>query len=855
MVEIKGQSLFAFDRGHHQRNRRTASSLRDQGKHAQAASLLRQNLAMSSNCFDQQDLTILSDRDTLSDCLSELGDYEEAIKLDEVTLPIRRKVDPEGEDTIATLQSLADNLSQNGEHEKAIPLHRSALATRTRTLGREHPDTSETKHNLASSLYGSGQIAEASRLNAQLLKVRERHLAPGDDDLIATRHNLATNYYALGNLEHAAQLTNQNLKALQTPRGSNDAQLVAVRGLQDRIKSTIRKATKAKSIREKHTQSSTKQEPDYRDGDAKIHVGLGLRDNNTGATDVTAGIVPSSGAGTAQPDLPKLDTNSRDRKANFNVPPPMLEADNRATHYKRWTEMDGKTEPEPKLIKLNRYVSVETQADVTETSKPQTKETTLKDDRKDTKAQQGAAARLIPAHGILKPSRSCPEVHEKILKESQQLHVRDVPFRGRRPSDLESRKDGPGTLHRSSDKADRRSMLETLQSTCQQSEKGRTQQTAMSPMTRTPPLPTTLSPPLPTTLDPPLSHKPRSRSFDSVPEEQTLKQTRTHGFLDTCDAHDGQLFNYSARSQPRWFDRFRTTQSLVARSRKSKGSRVRIAILDTGIDLGHPHFDNPADAPDTVDQQQYGPRRDRVKECRSFVRETAGDHDSVGHGTHCAALLLDLSPNADIFVARVYEEGTHRLDPEAIRHAADQWKVSIITMSFGWPQYQTAVAEAIDYASTRNVLIFAAASNGGANDGVAFPANFLPVICVHSTNEQGKPSNFTPNPLLFGPNFAVLGENVQAAWPGRENGRSQSGTSTATPILAAVVALVLEFVDQKPRKTADEKRLRDHRVMTKVLLAMSDEVEGYHYVKPWKLMNSDTERQRVELRIQDAIGS
>ena len=184
-------------------------------------------------------------------------------------------------------------------------------------------------------------------------------------------------------------------------------------------------------------------------------------------------------------------------------------------------------------------------------------------------------------------------------------------------------------------------------------------------------------------------------------------------------------------------------------------------------------------------------------------------------------------------------------------HAADQWKVAIISLSFGWPQYQAAVGDAIDHATRRNVLICAAASNGGANDDIAFPANFQPVICVHSTNAQGKPSDSTPNPHPFVPNFAVLGENVQAC------GKSQSGTSAATPILAAVMALILEFVDQKPRKTPEERRLLlpDHRVMTQVLLRMSDEVEGYRYVRPWKLMGSNVDRGRVESRIQDAIGS
>ena len=177
-----------------------------------------------------------------------------------------------------------------------------------------------------------------------------------------------------------------------------------------------------------------------------------------------------------------------------------------------------------------------------------------------------------------------------------------------------------------------------------------------------------------------------------------------------------------------------------------------------------------------------------------------------------------------------------------------------MSMSFGWPERQETVANAIAYAATRNILICAAASNDGANRDVAFPANHQQVFCVHSANEMGKPSNFTPNPLRFNPNFAVLGENVRAAWPGKKDGHSLSGTSVATPILAAVMAVVLEFIDQKPRKTPDEKRLRDSQMMTKVLVAMSETVQGYHYVRPWELMSSKVERERVEGRILDALG-
>lgn len=77
--------------------------LRNKGSYRQAAILLRENLAISSEYYGEHDLTVLSDRDSLSDYLHELSDYKGAIKLEEVTLPIRQGIDQEGEDTVATL--------------------------------------------------------------------------------------------------------------------------------------------------------------------------------------------------------------------------------------------------------------------------------------------------------------------------------------------------------------------------------------------------------------------------------------------------------------------------------------------------------------------------------------------------------------------------------------------------------------------------------------------------------------------------------------------------------------------------------------------------------------------------------
>ena len=64
-------------------------------------------------------------------------------------------------------------------------------------------------------------------------------------------------------------------------------------------------------------------------------------------------------------------------------------------------------------------------------------------------------------------------------------------------------------------------------------------------------------------------------------------------------------------------------------------------MLDTGIDRGHLDF-RACD--------------ERIKECRSYVgKDRSQVHDSSGHGTHVASLLLDYAPEADIYIAKITE--------------------------------------------------------------------------------------------------------------------------------------------------------------------------------------------------------
>lgn len=74
--------------------------------------------------------------------------------------------------------------------------------------------------------------------------------------------------------------------------------------------------------------------------------------------------------------------------------------------------------------------------------------------------------------------------------------------------------------------------------------------------------------------------------------------------------------------------------------------RSRIAILDTGIDLLHPHFEVAVNEGRVVS--------------KSFVTGLPEDQDRDGHGTHSAHLALLVDPRAKLFVARIFEFGTQK---------------------------------------------------------------------------------------------------------------------------------------------------------------------------------------------------
>lgn len=177
-------------------------------------------------------------------------------------------------------------------------------------------------------------------------------------------------------------------------------------------------------------------------------------------------------------------------------------------------------------------------------------------------------------------------------------------------------------------------------------------------------------------------------------------------------------------------------------------------------------------------------------------------------------------------------------------------------MSFGFPRRYTNIERAIDRASNKDIILFAAASNSGANRNIAFPASSSRVICINSADGGGARSRFNPPPQSTSHNFSVLGEAVSSAWPtglGEGAEKRRTGTSTSTPIAAAIAALVLEFAKQPQLHISHNARLKTLEGMREIFLNMSEEKDGYSFLVPWKILDKKVGRHHVAFRISDIL--
>ncbi|KAM0454211.1 hypothetical protein ACHAPV_008481 [Trichoderma viride] len=272
-------------------------------------------------------------------------------------------------------------------------------------------------------------------------------------------------------------------------------------------------------------------------------------------------------------------------------------------------------------------------------------------------------------------------------------------------------------------------------------------------------------------------------------------------------------------------------------------SPVRIAVLDTGCDDGSLFFFESDNA-------------SRLREWKDWTGESEEYQDCHGHGTYLTSLIMKLSPGAHIYVARVAKYPDELLDSsekvaKAISWASKEWKADIILMSFGFKEEQPCISRAIRevmYERDDSILLFAAASNYGANEQEMFPARYESVISIRGTNANGDFEDFNPprnqnEEMVYG----TLGLDVPSAGLSDDNEEVyKSGTSVAAAVAAGIAGLLLGYISNRSEKATFpelNKKLRTRQGMRAVFMEIASRTQKEHclYLTPWKLMGKSEE--------------
>lgn len=243
---------------------------------------------------------------------------------------------------------------------------------------------------------------------------------------------------------------------------------------------------------------------------------------------------------------------------------------------------------------------------------------------------------------------------------------------------------------------------------------------------------------------------------------------------------------------------------------------VKIAVLDTGVNMSHPELQGKLDrGEDLVNLEGL----DTTGFIGDFLESDGDPEDEVGHGTHVSGIVAarglqmdgGVAPNCRIMPVRVLatmKSGSQSVGAGIIDNInrGIKWAVDngadVINMSLGIKHTGGGLPheDVIRYAISKGVTVVAASGNDGTAERY-YPGALPGVIAVGAVDDSGSVTSFTS----YGANIWVVAPGVRIYSSFANNTYAfASGTSQASPFVCGAVALMKSYALEQGKRLSNE---------------------------------------------------